>query len=310
MRFKSKIDWWVYLLIISWVLVNIWFLISWMVNGGLASLIITISFSPFTIFLFIPMWLNTYYELTDMELKIKGGLGKGTKIAYEQIISACKTRDPTSAAALSLDRVEIKYKVKSGKFNDTVLISLKDQQEFFEQLKIRNENIEISDETKPISKSLKIFLIATLGFSGFVLIAVGITIVMGIQDPAVTISDEGIQIHGIYGITVNIDEIISITLIEKSMNEIYDGSRVMRTNGFGGMGQTNKGHFSSAEFGLHRLFVQANTAPTIHIERQTVDIFISFRDSERTSKLYRDLAAALNRHLYKGWQGWVKNYVI
>jgi hypothetical protein len=41
------------------------------------------------------------------------------------------------------------------------------------------------------------------------------------------------------------------------------------------------------------LFVQAATSPTIHIERRNIDIFISFRDGERTERLYRDIIAAM-----------------
>jgi hypothetical protein len=282
-----------YLVIAGWPVVNLLFIAAYAVNRGLGALIFTILFTPFSIFIFIPMLLGTYYEFGEDELIIKSGLGKGIRVAYASIVSATRTKEPISSPALSMDRIEIKYKFKLNKFSDTVIISPKDKQGFFEQLKKKNENIVISPDVKPLSKDYKVFLTIILGFTAVVFISVGLMIVVGIQDPDVYIYDDNIRISGSYGLRVYFSEMTSVSLVNKSMSEIYDGESVSRTNGIGGIGQTNKGHFWSATFGSHRLFVQTRTAPTIHIERRAIDIYISFRDGEKTERLYRELVAAL-----------------
>jgi hypothetical protein len=86
-------------------------------------------------------------------------------------------------------------------------------------------------------------------------------------------------------------EIDDITLIGKSMSEIGHG---VRTNGYGGFGEALKGNFRLSDYGEVLLFVQSRSAPTIHITRKNAkDVFISFRDGERTTALYQELKAAL-----------------
>jgi len=295
MKFRSKIDWWAYLVFLGWLAANLWFIISYIVNGGLASLIIVIFFTPFSVLIMAPMLLRSYYLFDDesKELVIRCGLGKGTRIAYDLLASAERTRNPISSPALSMDRVEVKFKSKSGKFSDTIIISPNDREGFFAELKARNENIEISNEIQPLSKGYKILLIGILAFLGVILIVVAASSFGGLSDPNIYIQNDSLQIKGMYGLSVRLENITSVTLIEESMREIYGGDSVIRTNGFGGMGQSNKGHFRSTTLGAHMLFVQANTSPTIRIQRQGSDIFISFRESERTRQLYYEIAAAL-----------------
>ena len=233
--------------------------------------------------------MNAYYELGEEELTIKSGIGKGTKVSFDQILSASGTKSPISASALSMDRLEIKFRSKSGEYSDSVIISPKDKEGFIRLLKEKNNNIEISTEKKPMAKGHKVLLY----FTGVILVASGVMVLAGMQDPSVNINDDRIVIGGMYGISISFSEMTSISLIEKSMREIYGGDSSMRTNGFGGIGQANKGHFHSARFGAHRLYVQARTAPTIHIERSNGDVFISFRDGKKTEKLYREINAAM-----------------
>jgi len=292
MRFRSKIDWWAYLLFIGWTGANLWALISYLTSGGLSALIILISFTPFTVFFFIPMWFGTYYTLGDDGLAIRAGYGKGMKIAYESIISVSKTRNPISSPALSMDRLEVRYRYTSGSFTDSVIISPKDKDEFFRQLKEKNEAIVISAEKMPMSKGNKAVLWVALGISVVVLIGTGLMFISGEADPVVTVLDDGVQISGMYGIKIFYTDIAEVSLIDKSYRE-FSGGGGTRTNGYGGFGQTLKGHFSSPNLGIHMLFIRANTAPTIKIERRYSDIYINFRDSEKTEQLYLDITAAL-----------------
>jgi len=288
MKFKSKVDWWLHLTFVLWVALNAWLLAAIIIYSSIAILVIAIIFTPITVLLIIPIWLNTYYLLDENELTIKCGLGKRTKIPYASIISTISTRDPISSPALSLDRIEVKYRYESKKFSDTVIISPVNKQEFFDQLAIKNDQIEIVREKKPLERMYKAFLIVLLGIVGSVLLGSVIMMITGEFDPNVTVNETGITISGMYGLYVRADDIINVTLIEASMRDIPTGSGT-RTNGFDGFGQAQKGYFSSSIYGSHIRFVQARTAPTIHIERRAFDIFISFRDSEKTRALFEEL---------------------
>jgi uncharacterized membrane protein YdbT with pleckstrin-like domain len=84
----------------------------------------------------MPWWFNTYYVLEQSELIIKlGGMGKGKRIPYSDITSVEESRNPLASAALSLDRIEIKFKAgKTGSFTDVVYISPKEKQNFLKLL--------------------------------------------------------------------------------------------------------------------------------------------------------------------------------
>jgi len=146
MTFKAKIDWWMHLLCAALVIFNI-FAVVCLIYGiamdtAIAILLIII-FTPVNIFFLIPMWLNTYYFLGENELVVKCGITKAERVEYEQITSVDKAREPVRAPAPSLDRIEVRYKAKSGKFSDKVIISPKDKEEFIKQLKNMNEKIEV-----------------------------------------------------------------------------------------------------------------------------------------------------------------------
>ena len=285
MKFRAKFDWWLLLIIIVWVVANLWALIQLITGGGIGNWIIVITFTPFTVFLFIPIWLRAYYMFSEDGLHIKFGIGKGTVIPYESIITAFRTRNPISSAAPSLDRIEIVF--KRSTFNDTVLISPKDQQDFFEQLKIKNENIVICNEIKPMSKQMKLILSFCIGIP---LIMVGYIFIYGEMEPVVNVSENGIQINAMYGLDIDFSKIDSITLIESSLRDFRSGEQAQRTNGYGGFGGTLKGHFNSPSLGSHMLFVRSNSSPTIRIERfRGGDVFISFRSSEKTREVFKKM---------------------
>ena len=146
-------------------------------------------------------------------------------------------------------------------------------------------------EKKPMTAAAKGGIIALFGFCTVILIGVGIIMFRGAAEPEVYVLEGGIQITGMYGLTEDFSEITGITLIDKTMKELGPAAR---TNGYGGLGEALKGNFSSGEYGEILLFVQSETAPTIHIGRSGGrDIFISFRDSEETVELYNEMKAAL-----------------
>ena len=281
MKFRAKVDWWLHIIFAGYVIANIWAIVS-AVMGGAGSIIIVAVLTPISIFLIIPMWLNTYYLFEENELIVKSGFIKHAKIDCSSITSIAETRNPISSPAPSLDRLEICYKAKSGSFSDTIIISPKDKQGFIEQIKARNENVQTAYGKKPLTKANKIFLAIAGGISAIIIIGVGAMFVIGEREPVITIHDSSIQISAMYGTSIDIDNIANITLLDYSMRDIGAGAR---TNGYNGSAW--RGHFRA---GL--LFVRPNSAPTIRIERNHgSSIFISFRDSERTNMLYSELTA-------------------
>jgi membrane protein YdbS with pleckstrin-like domain len=130
MKFPSKKDW--------WLTIIIWGAMLFAMGSGIYSLIFEESnFIDFVIVLILAvmlpvfllwMWLTTYYVLDESNLVIKYGPFK-IIIPLNTIKSVKKTMNPLSSPALSLKRLEIIY----GQYN-MVLISPKDRDEFMKIL--------------------------------------------------------------------------------------------------------------------------------------------------------------------------------
>lgn len=128
---------------------------------------------------------------------------------------------------------------------------------------------------------ISVFLIMVFAF-------VGIMLYSGEKDPNVSVKANQIIIESSYGFDINYSEIKSITLIEKSMKEIEPQAK--RDNGYGGLGDILKGHFSSKNLGKFMLFVNYKSSPTILIQRNSgEDVYISLSDGEKTRELYEEL---------------------
>jgi small-conductance mechanosensitive channel len=120
---------------------NIWLIVMFILSpsvvmGVCAGLFIV------TNVIIMPWWFNTYYVLEQSELVvIVGGMGKGKRIAFCDIVSVKESRNPLASAALSLDRIEIKFKAgKTKSYTDVIYISPKEKQEFLRLLEERIEN--------------------------------------------------------------------------------------------------------------------------------------------------------------------------
>ena len=143
-------------------------------------------------------------------------------------------------------------------------------------------------ERQPISKGKKLAIIISIIISAQILIGVGIMIFLGERDPIVSIHNDSIKISALYGLTIKHTDIEYMTLLGKNMRVIGIGTR---TNGYSTTGQALKGNFSSAEHGQQLLFVYSSSSPTIQIARSNgADIYISYRDSEKTRETFRALS--------------------
>ncbi|MDR0347370.1 MAG: DUF3784 domain-containing protein [Coriobacteriales bacterium] len=143
-----------------------------------------------------------------------------------------------------------------------------------------------SGGAKPLAKRVTA-IVATVA-TVITCLMVGIGLYLGSREPVATVLEDAIQIEAMYGLTIEFAEIDGITLLESRMDDMDAGSR---RNGYAG-GGIWKGHFRSDTLGETLLFVDARTAPTIWIERQgQEDVYLSFRDSEKTRELYQELMA-------------------
>jgi hypothetical protein len=125
--FKSKIDWWLVILIFG---VFIYPIIEGILTENyLLSLIFAV---VLIVFYFLSKTIQ--YKIEDENLVIWK-----TKIDIKTIRKVYKTRNPLSSPALSLDRIAITY----NKF-DEVLISPKEREKFIEKLLKINPNIEVN----------------------------------------------------------------------------------------------------------------------------------------------------------------------
>ena len=116
----------------------------------------------------------------------------------------------------------------------------------------------------------------------FLLLVVIYQTYLGFQSPKISISEDNLRIGDVfYNRIVPFSKIESITLVEKSMNEIGYGVRI----GGYSMGNIQRGNYTSGY-----LFVYASSAPTIEIARNgETNIYISVADSMETRRLYDEL---------------------
>lgn len=92
---------------------------------------------------FAYLWFGTYYIFRESYLYVRCGPFRG-RISYDKIIALKESHDPSSAAACSLKRIEIRY----GKY-DTALVSPKKRNEFINEIKDRcNCLIELEEIIK------------------------------------------------------------------------------------------------------------------------------------------------------------------
>jgi len=102
-----------------------------------------------------------------------------------------------------------------------------------------------------------------------------------------TVTDSELRVRGLYGLTIGFDEIHTLYLDERAVEEIGTGRRRM------GHGTQNnlRGSFANGQM----LIQNPSEGPTIHIVRiGDVDVFISMRYADETRDLYQQLRDALN----------------
>ncbi|MEG6616749.1 PH domain-containing protein [Peptococcaceae bacterium 1198_IL3148] len=129
MFFPSKKDLWLSLIIWGTIILCI---VPPIVGGEYVALLIMLPIAVFMLW----FWYTTGYQVADGDIVVKYGPIK-KRVPIKEISKINKTKNPISAPALSMDRLEIIY----GKHYDMVLISPVRQQEFIDLLLQENPDI-------------------------------------------------------------------------------------------------------------------------------------------------------------------------
>ena len=127
------------------------------------------------------------------------------------------------------------------------------------------------------------------GVAGTIAIAVIVLVVcaiiplliVGNQEPEITITDQQMQISGIYGNDYNLSDIESVTLQDECPVTTF------KNNGFA-MGKIKKGHFNVQNDGNCLLFL-SGSGKCIRIKTKSDVIYINFADETVTMDLYGKL---------------------
>ena len=144
MVYRSKKDWWLVALV--WVGVLVPFAIgsyTLVARGGnnLAGWTLLV-ISTFTGVLVLLLTYPLYYEITASKLIVRCGVVVRKEIPLSSIVEARPTRNPLSAPAWSLDRLQIDYKKAGGV--SSLLISPADKLGFLRELAGRADGVEVS----------------------------------------------------------------------------------------------------------------------------------------------------------------------
>lgn len=131
MVFKSKVDIWMGAILIIAPALMVYGVIT---EPGIVIIIVTIAL----IVLLATLFFGTKYVIQGNELIVHGGITK-TKINIAQIRSLRPSKNPLSAPAMSLDRIEITYDPDI----QVTLVSPKDKELFVKKLLEVNPAIKL-----------------------------------------------------------------------------------------------------------------------------------------------------------------------
>ena len=115
-----------------------------------------------------------------------------------------------------------------------------------------------------------------------VIIGVVVALFWGTRESNVTLTDNTIKISGMYGISINAEEIKEISL----RDEIPKITR--RINGFSLL-NIKKGIFKADQMEKVRLYLHSDNGPYIQITTNEDIIIINYGDPEKTQSVYSEI---------------------
>jgi hypothetical protein len=118
--------------------------------------------------------------------------------------------------------------------------------------------------------------------TGVSLLVVAVLLIYSVQPTKISFSDEGLQIHGMYGALYPWESIEEVELREKLPNI------EMRTNG-AAVGSHLKGHFRTTEYGAVKLFVNNKVTPFIYLKSKGKMVIFNLPEAQETKAAYQQI---------------------
>lgn len=128
-----------------------------------------------------------------------------------------------------------------------------------------------------MKKSAKIKIGAIIAFFIIVFLGVGILLHQSSKPATFNITEQYLEINGLYGETIHFEDIIHLSL-SNEMPKITS-----RTNG-SAIGNSLKGYFKAEEIGKVKLFVNTGTPPFIFIKKDNRTIILNAEDQAKTEE--------------------------
>lgn len=139
MKFKPKIDWWLSGLLFLIALMAVELIISSVILKQINQLFSGIVLMAVVILFIIPMYVLTYYEITEDSLIIKSGYTFKKEITIASIEGVMPTHNPLNSKVMSTNRIAVYHKHKHKTV--TEFISPKNRDLFLSELLKRNPDI-------------------------------------------------------------------------------------------------------------------------------------------------------------------------
>lgn len=133
-----------------------------------------------------------------------------------------------------------------------------------------------------LNTKTKIIIGSVISFLVLILFLVGILLYQSNKPTTYNISEDKIEITGLYGETINFKDITDIFMMDK-MPDI-----TLRTNG-SALGSVLKGNFLVDQIGQVKLFVNTKIPPFILIKTANQTIILNGEDQTKTQEIYTKL---------------------
>ncbi|HCP15255.1 MAG TPA: hypothetical protein DIT32_05745 [Peptococcaceae bacterium] len=126
------------------------------------------------------------------------------------------------------------------------------------------------------------------GMTVVVIILVAILMYFSSLPTKVTLLDEGLKIHGIYGEVYPWEALEEVKLMDELPNI------ELRTNG-SALGAHLKGHFRTTEYGAVKLFVNAGKPPFIFLNSEGEIAIINLGNPEETQSMFEEIQKQVHK---------------
>lgn len=132
------------------------------------------------------------------------------------------------------------------------------------------------------TKSDKIVMRITITSMVVIGLLIFTMLIYGVREPKVEFTADRIIISGMYGSSINKEDINDISL-EDTIPKV-----LRKTNGFD-FGYILRGNFALAEVGRAKIYIHENKPPYIVIKTEKIYYVVNYKDANKTIELYNKL---------------------